>query len=201
MASVNLFGAIRVTKAFLPLIRHSRGRIVNVSSELGRFVLPLMGPYCATKFALEAFTEALRLEMKRFGVKVCSVQPGNFTAVTDINGKAGPIPRVEAFWSRLDDEIRRDYGGRDILNETIHSVEMVLKTSVSFFFFFFFFPKIHFIFNLKKNKDVEPVIGAIAGAVTSLHPADRYWVSQWGTKALVMAYHFLPTWLFDFFFF
>jgi NAD(P)-dependent dehydrogenase (short-subunit alcohol dehydrogenase family) len=74
---VNLFGALAVTRAFLPPMRQrGRGRIVNVSSILGRFALPGSGIYSASKFALEAASDALRLELAPFGVQVVLVEPG-----------------------------------------------------------------------------------------------------------------------------
>jgi NAD(P)-dependent dehydrogenase (short-subunit alcohol dehydrogenase family) len=74
---VNLFGAVAVTRAFLPPMRHrGAGRIVNVSSILGRFALPGSGIYAASKFALEAASDALRIELAPFGVRVVVVEPG-----------------------------------------------------------------------------------------------------------------------------
>src|SRR5262249_29790030 len=72
----NVFGLLDVTRAFLPRMRarHS-GRIVNVSSVVGRVVFPGMGVYSATKFALEALSDALRMELAPFGVSV-RVEPG-----------------------------------------------------------------------------------------------------------------------------
>ena len=73
----NVFGLLDVTRAFLPRMRarHS-GRIVNVSSVVGRVVFPGMGVYSATKFALEALSDALRMELAPFGVSVVLVEPG-----------------------------------------------------------------------------------------------------------------------------
>jgi NAD(P)-dependent dehydrogenase (short-subunit alcohol dehydrogenase family) len=74
---VNLFGALAVTRAFLPQTRQRRaGRIVNVSSILGRFALPGSGLYSASKFALEAVSDTLRPELAPFGVWVVLVEPG-----------------------------------------------------------------------------------------------------------------------------
>jgi NAD(P)-dependent dehydrogenase (short-subunit alcohol dehydrogenase family) len=74
---VNVFGALAVTRAFLPPMRErGNGRIVNVSSVLGTFALPGSGLYCASKFALEAVSDALRMELAPFGVQVVLVQPG-----------------------------------------------------------------------------------------------------------------------------
>jgi NAD(P)-dependent dehydrogenase (short-subunit alcohol dehydrogenase family) len=76
MFDVNYFGAIATTQAFLPLLKKKRGRIVLMSSIAGRFAVPFNGPYSSTKFALEAFGDALRTELKPWGVRVTSIEPG-----------------------------------------------------------------------------------------------------------------------------
>lgn len=74
---VNLFGVIAVTQAFLPLLRESRGRIVNMSSVAGRFTFPFAGIYSASKHALEATSDAMRRELRSSGVGVTLVEPGS----------------------------------------------------------------------------------------------------------------------------
>ncbi len=73
---VNVIGQIAVTQALLPLIRRARGRIVNMGSIAGRGTIPMMGPYSASKFALEALTDALRLELYPWGIEVSIIEPG-----------------------------------------------------------------------------------------------------------------------------
>ena len=73
---VNLFGHVAVSQAFLPLIRSGQGRLVNVGSIGGRLVLPLHGGYSASKFAMEAVTDAFRLELKQWNIHVSLVDPG-----------------------------------------------------------------------------------------------------------------------------
>jgi NAD(P)-dependent dehydrogenase (short-subunit alcohol dehydrogenase family) len=73
---VNVIGQVAVTQAFLPSLRKGRGRIVNMGSIAGRAAMPLMGPYSASKFALEALTDALRLEVQQWGIQVSIVEPG-----------------------------------------------------------------------------------------------------------------------------
>ncbi|MDH3497816.1 MAG: SDR family NAD(P)-dependent oxidoreductase [Gemmatimonadota bacterium] len=74
---VNTFGAFALTQACLPLLRRARGRIVNVTSVNGRIVSPFTGAYAASKFALEAMSDALRRELAPTGVAVIVVQPGS----------------------------------------------------------------------------------------------------------------------------
>ncbi|MFH0909017.1 MAG: SDR family NAD(P)-dependent oxidoreductase [bacterium] len=74
---VNLFGVHDLTCRFIPTFRRQGwGRIVNISSVLGRVVIPFSGSYCATKFALEALSDALRVELTGSGIAVCLVEPG-----------------------------------------------------------------------------------------------------------------------------
>jgi NAD(P)-dependent dehydrogenase (short-subunit alcohol dehydrogenase family) len=73
---VNVIGQIAVTQAFLPLLRQAQGRVVIMGSIAGRAGMPLMGPYCASKHALEALTDSLRLELQPWGIHVAIVEPG-----------------------------------------------------------------------------------------------------------------------------
>jgi NAD(P)-dependent dehydrogenase (short-subunit alcohol dehydrogenase family) len=75
---VNVIGQIAVTQAFLPLIRQAEGRIVNIGSVAGRAPsAPLLGPYAASKMAMEALTDSLRVELKPWGIFVSIIEPGN----------------------------------------------------------------------------------------------------------------------------
>ena len=73
---VNVIGQLAVTQAFLPLLRAGRGRIVNMSSITGRLAFPLIGAYAASKFALEALSDALRMELKGQNIPVSVIEPG-----------------------------------------------------------------------------------------------------------------------------
>jgi NAD(P)-dependent dehydrogenase (short-subunit alcohol dehydrogenase family) len=85
---INVIGQVAVTQAFLPLIRQARGRIVNMGSIAGRAAMPLMGPYSASKFALEALTDSLRLEVQQWGIEVSIVEPGAIaTPIWEKSGK------------------------------------------------------------------------------------------------------------------
>ena len=81
---VNVIGQVAVTQSMLPLLREGRGRIVLISSDNGRWAPPFMGPYVASKFALEGIGDALRLELRRSGISVSIVEPGSIkTSIWD----------------------------------------------------------------------------------------------------------------------
>ena len=83
---VNVFGQVAVVQAFLPALRRGRGRIVNVGAASGRVTIPFLGAISASKTALESITDALRLELKHFGVAVSLVDPSHLH--TEIFAKA-----------------------------------------------------------------------------------------------------------------
>lgn len=75
---VNFIGLALLTKNLLPYLRASRGKIFNISSVFGFIGFPLNSLYCASKFALEGFTESLNYELTSHGVQVCLIQPGAY---------------------------------------------------------------------------------------------------------------------------
>lgn len=77
---VNVYGPYRITKAFAPLLIESKGRVVNIGSIAGVQTRTFYGPYSMTKHALEAFTDALAIELARFDIKVSIVDPGGFNS-------------------------------------------------------------------------------------------------------------------------
>lgn len=97
---VNFFGVHRVTRALLPLVVHSKGRVVLMSSDSGFFAKPFFGPYCASKFALEGYADSLRREVCRLGVSVVLVQPGRI---------ATPI------WDKGEEQLARSRDGSTLL--------------------------------------------------------------------------------------
>jgi NAD(P)-dependent dehydrogenase (short-subunit alcohol dehydrogenase family) len=110
----NVFGLMAVTRAFLPRMRErSAGRIVNVSSVGGRLTLPFFGVYNATKYAVEALSDALRYELRPFNIDVALIEPGvirtNFeaTAVAPLEQfkgsvYAGPMAKVDQLSKTFD---------------------------------------------------------------------------------------------------
>ena len=105
---VNLVGQVAVTQAFLPQLREARGRIVNVGSIAGHSALPFLGAYAASKHALEAVTDALRIELQPFGIEVAIVEPGTIGTPMWRKGAEG-FQRLAA---DMPDDLGRLYGGR-----------------------------------------------------------------------------------------
>ena len=102
---VNFMGAFRVARAVLPVMRQRRsGVIVNVSSLGGLFGLPFQSFYSASKFALEGFTESLRHEVGKFGIRVVLVEPGDvktgFTGSRVLAAAAGSSSAYAAAFSK-----------------------------------------------------------------------------------------------------
>jgi len=87
---LNVIAQMGVTQALLPLLKAGRGTIINVSSIGGRIASVINGPYCASKFALEALSDTLRLEVAPFGVRVVVIEPGaSPTAIWETGRKRG----------------------------------------------------------------------------------------------------------------
>lgn len=134
---VNVVGQVAVTKAMMPLLRKDRGRIVFVGSIGGRVGTPLMGPYNASKFALEGIAEALRHELHPWGLHVAVVEPG--AVKTPIWSKADDTmerlkremapeafdhyaPHLEAFEKGIRDAERRGVGADKVAKAVEHAL-------------------------------------------------------------------------------
>jgi NAD(P)-dependent dehydrogenase (short-subunit alcohol dehydrogenase family) len=106
----NIFGLMALTRALVPGMRaRGRGRIINVGSIMGRVTMPFQGAYSATKYALEALTEALRLELSPFGISVVMVTPGAIksefghralTSLAPYREESSPYAPALAVWER-----------------------------------------------------------------------------------------------------
>lgn len=74
---VNVIGQIAVTRTFMELVRNGHGRIVFIGSIAGKMATPFLGPYCASKHAMEALSDSLRQELRPWGIGVSLVEPGS----------------------------------------------------------------------------------------------------------------------------
>jgi NAD(P)-dependent dehydrogenase (short-subunit alcohol dehydrogenase family) len=134
---VNVIGQVAVTQAFLPQLRRARGRIVFVGSIAGRSALPFLGAYAASKHALEAIADTLRVEVKPFGVEVSIVEPG--TISTPIWVKSSELaaslldaasPRLRALYGKRIEafaRVARERGAKGASVDAVaHAVEEAL---------------------------------------------------------------------------
>lgn len=105
---VNTIGIIRVTKAFLPLLRKSKGRVVNHTSLCGHLTSPGYVAYCMSKTAAVSFTTGLRMEMKKWGVEVISIEP--FFYRSPMTGIERNLETVENIFNRAPQSTKEAYG-------------------------------------------------------------------------------------------
>ncbi|MDF1479250.1 SDR family oxidoreductase [Leifsonia sp. H3M29-4] len=104
---VNVVGQLAVIKAVLPLLRSAKGRIVNVTSIAGLIAGQMLGPYSASKFALEALTHTLRQELAPWGIEAIAIEPGQIatpiwsTSAASADRMLGPVlPQVTSLYGR-----------------------------------------------------------------------------------------------------
>jgi len=126
----NVFGLMAVTRAFLPAMRRrGKGRIINVSSLGGTVTLPLFGAYNSTKYALESLSDALRIELRPFGIEVSIIEPGpirtRFTASsieasTKYEAPDSPYRYVVAHLARLARRTDESAPGPRVVSKAIH---------------------------------------------------------------------------------
>jgi NAD(P)-dependent dehydrogenase (short-subunit alcohol dehydrogenase family) len=148
---LNFIGTVRVTKAFLSLIRESKeGRIVNVSSILGIIASPLGAAYAASKFAVEGWSDSLRREMLPFGVRVSIIEPGMFRGTQFYKHYTTP---VEIGWKTIETSVKDAYGR--------HYKDYVLARLLK-------------VYAALGSDDPKPVVDAMVHALTSPRPHRRY---------------------------
>ena len=125
---VNVVGQIAVTQALLPSLRKARGRIVNIGSVSGLISSPFTGAYSASKFALEALTDSLRMELRPWKIHVSIVEPGFIQ--TPIGTKA--LAAEEALRAQLPAEALQLYGSsvRAVRDATLREAAKAAPTEV-----------------------------------------------------------------------
>lgn len=165
---VNLIGQLAVTRALLPQLRRNRGRIVNVTSIGGLVATPFYGPYCASKFALEALGDCLRTELRPWGIRTITVEPGSVATGIWERGR------------RNADEMRERMApeGEELYREAIDRViEISAETEA-------------------RGIPPEEVARTIHRAITARRPRARYLVGR-DARAMKAASRLLPDRLFD----
>ncbi|XP_051261023.1 dehydrogenase/reductase SDR family member 9 [Dicentrarchus labrax] len=172
MLSVNLCGVIDVTLSVLPLIKKSRGRVVNVASVFGR-ISPFGGPYCVSKFGVESFNDSLRLNMGPFGIKVACIEPGFFkTNVTDTEIMKSSLKKL---WDRLPQDVKDEYG-HGFLGASLDMLDARFK--------------------LLTDGNLMKVVGCMEHAISAVHPRTRY-SPGWDAKFLWLPLSYMPTCIMD----
>ena len=137
---VNVIGQVAMIQATLELLRESKGRIVNIGSIAGRSAMPMTGPYSASKFALEAITDSLRVELMPWGVDVVIIEPGMIatpiwqTSLSAADKMLGGLsPKVMEYYGHVIDVARKRALGGDVKglppDEVAKVVEHVLTTA------------------------------------------------------------------------
>jgi len=150
--NINVNGVILGAKHMLPLLRKSKGRIVTITSGLGRFAVPTRSPYVASKYALEGFLDCLRYEMKSFGVRVSLLEPGNYIAGTNIFNEKFVQSQADLMWNEMSDEVKQVYG-KDYFNKKVEVMRSYMTNG---------------------STDISPVIDSYTDALLDVFPQVRY---------------------------
>jgi NAD(P)-dependent dehydrogenase (short-subunit alcohol dehydrogenase family) len=165
---VNVTGQLAVTQAFLGLLRQGHGRIVNMGSISGRSAAPLLGAYNASKFALEALTDVLRMELRPWGISVSIIEPG--AIATPIWDKS--LTQADIAQQNLPDSAHHLYG--DTMNAVRKRVGIIASKGIS----------------------ADIVAQTVVHALTAKQPKTRYLVGQDAKIAAVLK-RFLPDKVYD----
>ncbi|XP_054165115.1 dehydrogenase/reductase SDR family member 9-like [Oppia nitens] len=175
---VNTFGTVRVTRTFLPLIRQSKGRIVNLVSMNGRLTFNNETIYSMSKYAAISFSDALRRETRKWGVKVSTIEPMAYR--TPLSSNEYFTHELDKQWTESTQQVRQLYG-KQYYENLRHRDESTSTLSV--------------------GNNIYEVIDKLVDAVRSTEPLVRY-VSVPGTpfdKFLTFLIQLMPTELYDYY--
>uniref|UniRef100_A0A8C5T9N3 Hydroxysteroid 17-beta dehydrogenase 2 n=1 Tax=Malurus cyaneus samueli TaxID=2593467 RepID=A0A8C5T9N3_9PASS len=172
---VNFFGAVQVSKTFLPLLRKSRGRLVNMSSMAGGIPLPRYAAYGASKAALSMFSGVMRQELSKWGIKVAAIHPSGFR--TGIQGTAEQWDEQEQeLLASLAAETRSAYGEEYLLGLRSYLVQLPSHCA----------------------PDLSPVLAAVLHALLATRPHGLYTPGK-GAYIPLFIFCCFPLWFYDFF--
>ncbi|XP_006274034.3 17-beta-hydroxysteroid dehydrogenase type 2 isoform X1 [Alligator mississippiensis] len=172
---VNFFGAVEVSKMFLPLLRKSQGRLVNMSSMAGGVPMPRLSAYGASKAALSMFSGVMRQELSKWGIKVAVVHPSGFR--TCIQGTPELWDKQEKhLMENLMPDVKTDYGEDYIL--ALKNFLLHMPSSCS--------------------SDLSPLLDDVLDALLAKSPHGLYTPGKNAYLALCIFCYF-PLWFYDFF--
>jgi len=167
MIEVNLLGAIRVVRTFLPLVKQSKGRIVLVSSIAAKMPIPGTAVYNSTKAGLESLGDTLRMELAMQDVTVCIVEPGNYSRQTKLLQYQEKHSQDQ--WKEMSQEDQEK--DKDFFKAFFNSVDIYQKKKLR--------P------NPEKDSDFSLILYHLQHAVQSIQPQSRY-LSAKGVEAFVV---------------
>ncbi|XP_002741661.3 11-beta-hydroxysteroid dehydrogenase type 2-like [Saccoglossus kowalevskii] len=169
---INCLGPMRVTKAFLPLIRNSKGRIVNVASIAGRVCVGLHTVYAASKAGVELFSDGLRQEMVKWGVNVSIIEPAGFK--TTLFSEKALESMYKSVKENMTPTVKKDYGEAYMksFQDSLMSLSKMPKKYLP--------------------EDISPVIDSIYDALLSTQPKPRYTIGT-GKWFMLFIGNCLPT--------
>lgn len=169
---VNLYGMIHVTNVFLPLVRKAKGRIVNITSIMGRVAL-VSGPYVVSKYGAEGFCDCLRYQLYNCGVSVHIIEPGFFN--TGIVNMESIEKSMRTSYDAMDNE-RKDFYGDQYIPQVMEDAKKGIGAIMS--------------------SDMYKVVDAYTHALTAVYPRARY-VIGFDANVLFRLIWTLPEWISD----
>uniref|UniRef100_A0A670YX99 Hydroxysteroid 17-beta dehydrogenase 2 n=1 Tax=Pseudonaja textilis TaxID=8673 RepID=A0A670YX99_PSETE len=172
---VNFFGPVEISKMFLPLLRKSKGRIINVSSLAGGIPMPRFAAYGASKAALSMFSGVMRQELSMWGIKVAVLHPSGFK--TSIGGNPEDWEKEEQMiLGSLAPDVKNDYG-----EDYIHNLRMFLGEMSSVC-----------------SSDLSPVFSDVLHALLAERPKGLYTPGK-NSYTFLLVFCYFPLWFYDFF--
>ncbi|KDR07947.1 D-beta-hydroxybutyrate dehydrogenase, mitochondrial [Zootermopsis nevadensis] len=172
---VNVWGMMRVIRAFLPLIRQTKGRVVNMSSGMGRRCAASRASYCITKYGVEALSDCLRFEMRQWGVSVVIVEPGNFVNATGVFTPSSIRRDATALWKQIPEPVQAAYT-KEYFDDFVNNM---------------------ITYSTRGTTDKEPVLDALIKAIVHKYPHPRYQPMELYFKLSVWVNTHLPEWVFE----
>ncbi|NXW14649.1 DHB2 dehydrogenase, partial [Circaetus pectoralis] len=172
---VNFFGAVEVSKTFLPLLRKSQGRLVNLSSMAGGVPLPRCAAYGASKAALSMFSGVMRQELSKWGIKVAAIHPSGFR--TGLQGTSDLWEKQEKeLMENLPGDTRQDYGEDYLLGLKKFLLDMPAYC----------------------EPDLSPVLSSVLHALLAKRPQGLYNPGK-GAYMHLCVFCYFPLWFYDYF--
>ncbi|WAQ94286.1 H17B6-like protein [Mya arenaria] len=171
--AVNLYGVVLVTNAFMPLIMKEKGRVVNISSVLGRFAFS-NAPYAVSKHGVEAFSDNLRRDVYKMGVTVHMLEPGIIKT---------PLVNIEAQKKRTEQKLK--------------TLPMVWKKDLPSDIEDIMVKKFSDLVDKLGSSNLDLVVDAYEHAITAKYPKYRY-VVGWDANYIFRPLWMVPEWLSDF---